>query len=100
MLIEKIGRVDFTVKSGKRIWKVSSSIYLTALQERQMSRQADMILEFAHFLKTKFNEPHLEIYVDEYVTFNGRENTRYIDNNVNLLSIPENFTDKKWILPL
>ena len=49
--------------------------FLTPFQEKQMSFQPDMILEYAHYLgdtfkKRGFND--VSVYADSYVTLNGR----------------------------
>ena len=105
MLIEKMGYTTFRVidsQSDKRIL-VENSNFLTDFQIKQMSFQPDMILEYAHFLgdyykKRGFIEP--KVFVDSYVTLNGRESQRFIDNNVNLLEEKESFRKKNWIIPL
>ena len=51
MLMEKAGQTTFTVidkNSDKRIM-VQNDKFLTTFQEKQMSFQPDMILEYAHF---------------------------------------------------
>lgn len=99
MLVEKMGHVDFIVKSDTKTWHISPSEYLTPFQERQMSTQPDMILEFAHFLKSKFKEPNIRIYANAYVALNGRASRQLIDPTFNLLSARKSFTNKGWILP-
>ncbi len=104
MLMEKAGHTTFTVidnNSNKREI-VNNGCFLTEFQEKQMSFQPDLILEFAHYLgdiykKKGFSEP--SIYVDSYVTLNGRLSSRFIDEKVDLLKEQESFKQKTWVIP-
>lgn len=100
MIIEKTGMTEFIVKdidSGKQ-WNVSPREYLTPLQEKMMSTQADMILQFAHYLGDiykKKGHKNLEIYAESYVALNGRSSKQFIKPDVNLLkyNLDNNVTD-------
>lgn len=104
MLMEKAGYANFKVidaKSGKRFY-VDNTDFLTAQQEKMMSTQPDMILQYAHFLGDHFRSQghqNLEIYVESFVALNGRKSRPFIDPNRNLLEIEEGFGHKDWILP-
>ena len=105
MLMEKKGITNLKVlnKNNGNSFIVMNDKFLSEFQERQMSFQPDMILEYAHFLgdyykKRGFIEP--KVFVDSYVTLNGRESQRFIDSNVNLLEEKESFKKKNWIIPL
>jgi len=104
MLMEKAGYANFKVvdaKSGKRFY-VDNSAFLTAQQEKMMSTQPDMILQYAHFLGDHFKSQghdNLEIYVESYVALNGKKSKMFIDPERNLLEIGEGFGHKEWILP-
>jgi hypothetical protein len=103
MLMEKTGYAVFTVKdalTGKR-QQIDNQDYLTQLQEKQMSFQPDMILEFAHHIAATYkargwSDP--AVYVENYVTLNGRPSQLFIDPKVNLAKENESFLHKKWIL--
>ena len=105
MLMEKAGHTTFTVidrKSDKRIM-VQNDKFLTTFQEKQMSFQPDMILEYAHFLghfykKKGFVSP--SVFADSYVTLNKRISTRFIEKDFDLLSTKDSFLKKKWIIPI
>ena len=105
MLVEKKGNISFTVvdeKSDKRT-VVNNEDYLTPFQEKQMSFQPEMILQFAHYLKSEFIKNGYEkpnITVDSYVNLNGRLSRRFIKKDVNLLQYKESFKHKDWIIPL
>jgi hypothetical protein len=103
MLIEKAGYAQFEVKQPDgHSFIVNNNDFLSPLQEKMMATQPDMIVQYAHFLKniyTKEGESP-EIYVDSYVTLNGRMGTTFIDPTVNLANIQDSFSHKNWIVPL
>ena len=105
MLMEKAGYVVFHVydpETGK-IEQVNNYKYLTKTQEKQMSTQPDMILQFAHFLKNKYQEKGFlapQITAESYVTLNGKRSKPFIDPTINLLTIKEGWKHKDWVLPL
>ena len=104
MLMEKAGKAFFHVKdseTGKEI-EVTNGDYLTKNQEKMMSTQPDMILQFAHFLKKKYEMEGIknpQVRVESYVTLNGSRSTLFIDSTVDLTKEKEGFLPKKWILP-
>lgn len=103
MLMEKAGYAQFTIRdnTGNQI-VVNNSEFLTPLQEKMMSTQPDMILQYAHLLydhysKQGFNDP--EVYVDSYVALNGRMGKPLVYPDVNLAQQQESFRHKTWITP-
>ncbi|MGL1888077.1 MAG: HTTM domain-containing protein [Reichenbachiella sp.] len=104
MLMEKSGYSTFKVVNGEtgKWFLVNNSEFLTTFQEKQMSFQPDMMLEYAHFLHDHFSsreQEQIEIYVDSYVALNGRLSQRYIDPTVDLAKVKRSFKHKDWILP-
>jgi hypothetical protein len=104
MLMEKAGYTQFNVVDAdtKKHIRINNSIFLTPLQEKQMSFQPDFILEYAHFLCDYYKKQGLkspEVYVESYVALNGRLSQKYIDPKINLAQEYESFQHKKWILP-
>ncbi|MFN8282540.1 MAG: HTTM domain-containing protein [Chitinophagales bacterium] len=104
MLMEKNAYTTFVVKDKTgRIEAVRNRDYLTPQQEKQMSTQPDMILQFAHFLANEYNQKkgfkNAEVYADSYAALNGHHSQQFIDNTVDLARQPVNFAPKKWILP-
>lgn len=92
MLMEKAGTATFYVKDSKtgREGVVDNTEFLHPHQEKQMSMQPDMILQYAHFLAEHYeaegmNEP--EVRAEIYVTLNGRPSKLLIDPEVNLAAI-------------
>ena len=102
--MEKAGYANFKIVdgvSGKRFY-VDNSDFLTAQQQKMMSTQPDMILEYAHYLGDKFardGHQNIEIYVESYVALNGRLSRPYIDPKIDLMKETEGFGNKEWILP-
>jgi hypothetical protein len=102
MLIEKAGSAQFIVKdSAGSIVAVDNTKFLTPLQEKMMSTQPDMILQYAHMLRDHyaghgFKSP--EVYVDSYVTVNGRLGKPLVDPKVDLAKEADSFSHKPWIL--
>ena len=104
MLIEKAGYTTFKIvdNSSGNSELVDNSLYLTKFQEKQMSFQPDMIIEYAHYLGDTYKKKgfkDVSVYAESYVTLNGRPSQRFIDPEVDLYNKKINFKNKKWILP-
>lgn len=104
MLMEKAGYTTFHVRNPEtdESWQVSGYEYLTPNQEKMMSTQPDMILQFAHFLERKYQEKGLqdvEITAESYVTLNGMRSSLFIDPATDLTEQQRGFAHKEWILP-
>ncbi|MCS7012898.1 MAG: HTTM domain-containing protein [Chloroherpetonaceae bacterium] len=104
MLVEKAGTAIFYVKDSVtgREGVVNNAEFLNPTQEKQMSFQPDMILEFAHFLRDYYaahgvTDP--QVRAEVYVTMNGRPGRLLIDPTVDLAKEKEGFHYKSWILP-
>ncbi len=101
----KNGYTEFKVVepvTGKQ-WIEYPREYLCLAQEKQMSFQPDMIIQYAHFLKAKYEEKgflNLEIYVDNYVSLNGRASQHLVPSNINLLTVTDGWVHKEWLVPL
>lgn len=104
MLIEKAGYAQFTIKDATGKFAVANNNeFLTVLQEKMMSTQPDMILQYAHILRDHyarlgFKSP--EVYVDSYVTLNGRSGKVFINPHTDLAKENDSFKPKSWILPM
>ena len=103
MLIEKSGYTQFTIRdslTGKQ-GIIDNAEWLTDHQEKQMSMQPDLILQFAHILASYYQKngyTYPIITVDSWVTLNGRKSYRFIDPSINLASIKDSWFHKEWIL--
>ncbi len=104
MLMEKAGYTTFQVHNPEtnRRWEVANWDYLTQNQEKMMSTQPDMILQFAHYLEQQYRQQgmnNVKITAESYVTLNGRRSKLMIDPTVDLTEVERGFADKQWILP-
>ncbi len=103
MLMEKTAYAQFKVKNGQtqEQFYINNRDFLSSFQEKQMSMQPDMILEYAHYLGDHFSgqgHQNVEVYVDSYASLNGRINQPFIDPDVDLYQKQESFLHKDWIL--
>jgi hypothetical protein len=102
MLAEKTGMALFHVtdaETGQR-WIVFPNEYLTPQQEKQMSFQPDMILQFAHFLADIFRthgHSDIRVTVDSFVSLNGRPSQRFIQEGIDLTRLHNSIFHKEWI---
>lgn len=104
MLMEKAGSATFYVKDGENGKEgiVINSEFLNEHQEKQMSMQPDMILEFAHFLGKHFRENGMKdpsVRVEAYVTLNGSRSKLLVNPEVNLLAHHDSMKPKTWLMP-
>lgn len=104
MLIEKAGYTEFKIvdKETNQQFYIDNKEYLSTIQEKQMSFQPDFILEFAHFLGDTYKNKGMknpQVFVDSYVTLNGRLSTKFIDSKIDLYQQKESFKHKNWIIP-
>ena len=105
MLIEKAGYTTFKVvdNSSNKFQIIDNMEFLTPFQEKQMSFQPDMILEYAHYLGATFEKrgfKDVSVYADSYVTLNGRPSKRFIDPKVDLYKQKNDLKHKTWIIPI
>ena len=104
MLMEKLGQVQFRVVDGAtgQARLVDNGRHLSILQEKMMSTQPDMILQFAHYLRDYHARRGVQapqVYADTYVSLNGRLGQALIDDTVDLAREQEGFGAKRWVLP-
>jgi vitamin K-dependent gamma-carboxylase len=103
MVREKNGSITFVVrdKTDGRTWHVNPHTILTALQEREMSGQPDLILQLAHYIKEDFaRRGHdVEVHVDAVASLNGRRLAPMIDPNVDLAKVDDGIGQAWWIMP-
>lgn len=103
MLMEKAGYAQFTVKddTGKRV-VVNNTEFLTTLQEKMMSTQPDMLLQYAHHLRDQFAQRGFrqpQVYVDSYVALNGRMGKSLVNPTTDLAKEQDSLAPKTWITP-
>ncbi len=105
MLMEKKGSSIFKIVNSKTnsFFYVNNDDFLTPVQEKQMSFQPDMILEYGHYLGNHFKSQghqNIAVFVESYVSLNGRISQKFIDPSVNLMELKDTFKHKHWINPL
>ena len=104
MLMDKSGYAIYQMTDPKtgNTGEVHRGGYLTPNQEKQLATQPDLILQFAHFLKKKYQEQGIDdpvITAEVYVTLNGQGSRLFIDPNTDLTKVNDSFAAKEWILP-
>lgn len=104
MTREKNGTVTYVVKQRDtgREWHVSPRSYLTAVQERELSVQPDLILQLAHRIADDFKAKghDVAVHADTLVSLNGRRAVPIIDPAVDLTQVNDGLAPKSWILPV
>lgn len=103
MLMEKSGTTFFYVKDSEsgKLTEVNNREFLTSFQEKMMSTQPDMILQYAHHLKKEFQKRGVKdpiVTTDAYIRLNGKGSRLMIDNTVDLAREEDNLQAKSWIL--
>lgn len=105
MLASKEGAILFTVRdpATERTWKVDPDDYITEFQHLFMVRSPDIILQFAHFLRDKWEQDgyaDVEVFGYSLISMNGRQPQVYVDPKVDLAKEKRGFAHKTWIVPL
>ena len=104
MLMEKMGQVQFKVVDSAtgRARLVNNDEHLSVLQEKMMSTQPDMLVQFARYLRGYYAQRGVhnpKVYADAYVSLNGRLGKSFIDPTVDLAQASDDLRPKPWILP-
>jgi hypothetical protein len=80
--------------------EIDNAQYLTPFQEKQMAIQPDFMLQFGQYIAQKnkdlVSEP--QVFLNSFITINGRTSRRYIDPNVDLLNESDNWGNKPYII--
>jgi len=104
MLVEKAGTATFTVTDRRtgRSGVVNNREFLNDHQEKQMSFQPDMILQFAHFLHDHYQQRGVQdpiVSAEVWVTMNGAPSRPLVDPGVDLSRETLGFHHYSWVLP-
>jgi hypothetical protein len=81
---------------------VNNDEHLSVLQEKMMSTQPDMLVQFAHYLRDYYARRGVKapkVYADAYVSLNGRLGKSFVDPTVDLARVTDDLRPKPWILP-
>lgn len=104
MLMEKAGHTTFQViePHTERKDYVNNDKYLRPQQIKMMSTQADMILQYAHYLCSLYESKgwqNCQVKCQSKVTLNGNRSSTFIDPEIDLCTIKRGWRHKEWILP-
>lgn len=115
MLIEKAGYAQFYIHEPKmkRKMLIETRNFLTPQQEKMMSTQPDMILQFAHYISSEFKDSTIletngeiiklgnkpKITAEVKVSLFNKGSKDFINQNTNLSIENRGFMNKEWILP-
>lgn len=104
MLMEKAGAAYFTVKdqTGQKSYVVDNKQHLNLLQEKMMSTQPDLILQYSHYLAKLFKAKGIaepKVYAEVYVTLNGAPSRLFVDSTVDLAAKKLSWQPYDWIIP-
>ena len=104
MLMEKAGKTFFYVsdKNQPGEQEIYPGCHLTLNQEKMMSTQPDMILQYAHYLRKQWKQQGLEnpcIRAESWVSLNGKGSRLLLDPLVDLGSTHYSMGNNRWILP-
>ena len=113
MLMHKEGHATFYIRDPKTKGEIEiqNRDYLTETQIDQMATQPDMILQYAQFLKQKydhrqfhFGNKHLtlnnpSVHAEIYVSLNGRPSQLFVEKKHDLTQLPYNLAHRTWIAP-
>lgn len=104
MLRSKAGHATYTVKnhSLNTTTKINLDNYLTPKQKRLASAKPDVMWQFSQRLKQIYAEKGetVSVYVNAFVSVNGKPTKRLIDPKVDLANEPwPYFKHSDWILP-
>jgi hypothetical protein len=111
MLMEKTGYAEFYIidPETKSEWNIENENHLTRTQEKMMSTQPDMILQYAHHLHDIYQDTTLylgdksftfkepEVHAEIYVTLNGRPSQLYVAKKHNLAILENNLSHRFWL---
>ena len=104
MLIEKSGWANFFVVHSKgNKQEVDLSAWLTKNQEKMVSTQPDMIVQFAHHLSDYWRDSldqDIEVHAEVWVSLNGRRSQLFVDPNIDLSSINNTWAQREYVVPM
>lgn len=102
MLVEKTGYAIFLItnpKTGEETAIINSD-FLNEHQEKQMSFQPDLILQFAHKLQKIFSKENniiTKVRAEVYVSLQGKPSQLLFNPQINLCEIEDTWKPKKWL---
>ena len=102
MLLEKAGIATFTLRDNvdDRYMEIDNRQYLTEFQEKQMAIQPDFMVQFAQHIAARNSDivKSSAVSVASFITINGRISQRFIQQDLDLLQVQDDWSDKPWII--
>ena len=104
MLRAKGGSAGFKVidKETNKVIRIKLDDFITKKQQRRVMSKPDFMWQFAQHLKQHFAKEgkEVQVFVNAYVSVNGKPTKQYIDPKVDLANEPWlHFQHQSWILP-
>ena len=103
-LDQRHGVAEFYVLTAdKQVNYVPPGKFINKRQTRKMACTADMLLQYAHFLKRKWRRDtgqDAAVFAIVRCSLNSRESAFFIDRYVDLSSLERSLSYPDWILPL
>ena len=101
--MEKSGTAFFYIVDpiSKRKIEVNNRDFLTMNQEKMMSTQPDILVQYAQHLKKHYEKigyKNIAVKADVFVNLNGRGSQRFINSDIDLSMENNTWRAKKWIL--
>lgn len=102
MLRHKTGYTHFIVddKTTGKVWKVRPEEYLSKRQFQKMAVHPEMLLQFARYLRTKWEPNDVTVHAVASVKLNHHKQALLVDPEVDLSRQELSLLPRKWILPL
>ncbi len=102
--MEKSGAATFTVTDSMTGTSgiVDNREFLNSHQEKQMSFQPDMVVQYARWLKKHYQELGVKepvVTADVWVTLNGRPSRLLVNPTTNLAAEEVGWHQYAWVLP-
>ncbi len=100
MIVERQGFTTFRVVTPDGRSRVEDPEELTPQQRRMMATQPDLILQYAHHLRDEHaaRGQDVRVYVDAFVSTNGRHRRRLVDPSVDLAHESDSLFGFSWVL--
>jgi vitamin K-dependent gamma-carboxylase len=104
MVRAKGGNTTLVVRQREtgRVFHVNPGVYLTGMQESEMSSQPDLIVQLAHHVGARLAERGfgpVEVFADSRVSLNGRRSKPFIDPAVDLTRVRDGLERHAIVLP-
>ena len=104
MVREKNASVTYLVVNPRtgRVVEVPPRRYLDPRQEREFGTQPDLVLQLAKRIaadQARAQGGPVKVRADVLVSLNGRRAQRLIDPDIDLASVDDGLSAKRWILP-